>query len=117
MYTSLNQYHVVMEAAPRFWQDPEFLKQIYVRAPGGQQVPLNAFTRFGPATAPLSVPHQGLFPAVTISFNLAPGVALGDAVDAIAKTLGESRSATIRFITTFAGTAKAYEDSLGRSHS
>ena len=73
MYTSLNQYHVVMEAAPHFWQDPEFLSQIYVRAPGGEQVPLNAITRFAPSTAPLSVHHQGLFPAVTISFNLAPG--------------------------------------------
>ena len=112
MYTSLNQYHVVMEAAPRVWQDPEFLKQIYVRAPGGQQVPLNAFTRFGPSTAPLSVPHQGLFPAVTLSFNLAPGVALGDAVDAITETAAKvGLPPTIH--TTFAGTAQAYRQSLG----
>ncbi len=112
MYTSLNQYHVVMEVAPRFWQDPEFLKQIYVRAPAGQQVPLNAFTRFGPATAPLSVPHQGLFPAVTLSFNLAPGVALGDAVDTITETAARvGLPPTIH--TTFAGTAQAYQDSLG----
>jgi len=83
MYTSLNQYHVVMEAAPDFWQDPLFLRQIYVRSPSGQQVPLNAFTHDAPITAPLSVSHQGLFPAVTVSFNLQPGVALGDAVDAI----------------------------------
>jgi multidrug efflux pump len=112
MYTSLNQYHVIMEAAPRFWQDPEFLSQIYVRAPGGAQVPLNAITRFGPSTAPLSVPHQGLFPAVTISFNLASGVALGDAYEAVteaAQTLG--LPPTIH--TGFAGTAKAYDDSLG----
>jgi len=112
MYTSLNQYHVVMEAAPRFWQDPEFLKQIYVRAPGGQQVPLNAFTRFAPSTAPLAVAHQGLFPAVTISFNLAPGVALGDAVDVISETAAKvGLPPTIH--TTFAGTAQAYQQSLG----
>src|SRR5579863_10273349 len=112
MYTALNQYHVVMEVAPRFWQDPQFLHQIYVRSPNGGQVPLDAFTQFGPSTAPLSVNHQGLFPAVTISFNLAPGVALGDAVDAIeevARTVG--LPPTIH--TTFAGTAQAYQQSLG----
>ncbi|HTB09960.1 MAG TPA: multidrug efflux RND transporter permease subunit [Bryobacteraceae bacterium] len=112
MYTTLNQYHVVMEAAPRFWQDPEFLKQIYVRAPGGQQVPMSAFTRFAPSTAPLAVAHQGLFPAVTISFNLAPGVALGDAVDVITETAAKvGLPPTIH--TTFAGTAQAYQQSLG----
>jgi multidrug efflux pump len=111
MYTSLNQYHVVMEAAPRFWQDPEFLKQIYVRAPGGQQVPMSTFTRFQPATAPLSVPHQGLFPAVTISFNLAPGISLGEAVDEITETAAKvGLPPTIH--TTFAGTAQAYQQSL-----
>ncbi|MGA3189158.1 MAG: efflux RND transporter permease subunit [Bryobacteraceae bacterium] len=112
MYTALNQYHVVMEAAPRFWQNPEFLKEIYVTAPGGQQVPLNAITHFGPDTAPLAVAHQGLFPAVTISFNLAPGVALGEAVDAITDTAARIHlPPTIH--TTFAGTAQAYQDSLG----
>src|ERR1019366_3485868 len=80
MYTSLNQYHVVMEAAPEFWQNPLFLRQIYVNAPGAQQVPMSAFARFASTTAPLTVTHQGLFPAVTISFNLKPGAALGDAV-------------------------------------
>ena len=112
MYTSLNQYHVIMEAAPRFWQDPEFLKQIYVRAPGGQQVPLNAITRFGPSTAPLSVPHQGLFPAVTISFNLVSGVALGDAYEAVTEAAAKVGLAP-SIHTGFAGTAKAYDDSLG----
>jgi multidrug efflux pump len=112
MYTSLNQYHVVMEAAPRFWQDPAFLKEIYVKAPSGQQVPMSAFTRFGPAVAPLSVPHQGLFPAVTLSFNLAPGVALGDAVDAITDAAAKvGLPPTVH--TTFAGTAQAYQQSLG----
>jgi multidrug efflux pump len=112
MYTSLNQYHVVMEAAPEYWQDPQFLRQIYVRAPNGQQVPLSAFAHFAPITAPLAVSHQGLFPAVTLSFNLQPGIALGDAVNAInaaAAKLG--LPPTIH--TGFAGTAQAYQDSLG----
>ena len=77
MYTSLNQYHVVMEVAPQFWQNPDTLRLIYVQAPNGQEVPLSAFTHFAPSTAPLSVNHQGLFPAVTISFNLAPGAGAG----------------------------------------
>ena len=112
MYATLNQYHVVMEAAPEFWQDPQFLSQIYVKTPGGQQVPLNALASFGPTTAPLSVNHQGLGPAVTVSFNLQPGVALGDAVQLIlgaAAKVGLPR--TIQ--TGFAGTAQAYQQSLG----
>jgi multidrug efflux pump len=112
MYTGLNQYHVVMEAAPEYWQDPEILKQIYVRSPGGKQVPLSAFAHFAPQTAPLAVAHQGLFPAVTISFNLRPGVALGDAVTAInAAAFRIGLPATIH--TGFAGTAQAYQQSLG----
>ena len=83
IYTSLNQYQVVMEVAPEFWQSPEALRGIYVRSTTGAQVPLTALTRFEPTAAPLQVNHQGLFPAVTISFNLAPGVALGDAVTAV----------------------------------
>jgi multidrug efflux pump len=112
MYTGLNQYHVVMEAAPEYWQDPEILKEIYVRSPGGNQVPLSAFAHFVPQTAPLAVAHQGLFPAVTISFNLRPGVALGDAVTAInAAAFKIGLPATIH--TGFAGTAQAYQQSLG----
>jgi multidrug efflux pump len=111
MYTSLNQYHVVMEAAPQYLEDPQFLRQIYVRAPSGQQVPLSAFTQSTPTTAPLSVNHQGLFPAVTISFNLTPGVALGEAVDAIQEAASRvGLPAAVH--TTFAGTAQAYQDSL-----
>src|SRR5580704_11887089 len=112
MYTALNQYHVVMEAAPQFWQDPQFLREVYVSAPGGQQVPLSALASYVPATAPLTVNHQGLFPAVTISFNLAANASLGDAVNEIQKaalTIGLPK--TIH--TLFAGTAQAYQDSLG----
>jgi multidrug efflux pump len=112
MYTALNQYHVVMEAAPQFWQDPNILKLIYIRSPSGMQVPLDAFSKFVPATAPLAVTHQGLFPSVTISFNLAPGVALGDAVDEInARASKIGLPSTIQ--TGFSGTAQAYQDSLG----
>jgi multidrug efflux pump len=111
MYTALNQYHVVMEAAPRFWQDPEFLRQIYVFDPQGGTVPLNAISHYSSSVAPLAVNHQGLFPAVTISFNLAPGVALGDAVSAIEATAHQvGLPDTIQ--TFFAGTAQAYQDSL-----
>jgi multidrug efflux pump len=111
MYRSLNQYHVVMEAAPEYRQNPQVLKGIYVRAPGGQQVPLSAFARFAPAVAPLQINHHGLFPASTISFNLRPGVALGDAVNAITEASQRiGMPPTIH--PTFAGTAQAYQQSL-----
>jgi multidrug efflux pump len=111
MYTTLNQYHVIMEVAPQYWQNPEFLNQIWVRSPGGNQVPLSAFARFAPSTAPLAIAHQGLFPAVTISFNLAPNVALGDAVEAIQEA---SRKVGLpsSIQTVFAGTAQAFQQSL-----
>jgi multidrug efflux pump len=112
MYTTLNQYHVVMEAAPQYWQDADILRRIYVRSPGGQQVPVGAFAHFAPEVAELSVNHEGLFPAVTFSFNLQPGIALGEAVDAIhaaAQDVGVPASVQ----TFFAGTAQAYQDSLG----
>ncbi|MFN8008784.1 MAG: multidrug efflux RND transporter permease subunit [Terriglobia bacterium] len=112
MYSSLNQYHVIMEAAPEFWQHPRILDEIYVRSPRAEQVPLSAFSQYTPITAPLAVTHQGLFPSVTISFNLQPGVALGDAVDAITNTASEvGLPQTIH--TGFSGTAQAYQDSLG----
>jgi multidrug efflux pump len=112
MYTPLNQYHVIMEAAPEYWQNPLFLRQIYVRSPSGKSVPLGALAHYAPVTAPLSVNHQGLFPSVTISFNLRPGIALGDAVDAIyASATKIGLPATIH--TGFSGTAQAYQDSLG----
>ena len=111
MYTALNQYHVVMEAAPQFWQDPQFLRQIYVNSPRGQMVPLSAFAQYSPRTTPLAVTHQGLFPAVTISFNLQPGVALGDAVRTVDAAAHNVRlPPTIQ--TAFTGTAQAYQDSL-----
>jgi multidrug efflux pump len=82
-YTSLNQYFVVMVVDPTFWQDPQALQNVYVVSASGAMVPLAAFTHFGSATAPLAVNHSGVFPSVTFSFNLAAGVALGDAVKLI----------------------------------
>jgi multidrug efflux pump subunit AcrB len=112
MYTPLNQYHVIMEAAPEYWQNPEILRDIYVHSPTGGIVPLNALASFAPTTAPLAVNHQGLGPSVTVSFNLRPGVALSDAVDAIenaAVKIGLPRTISAKF----AGTAQAYQESLG----
>src|SRR6058998_4240453 len=111
MYTQLNQYHVVMEVAPRFWQSPETLKDIYVRSSSGDMAPLSAFTHFEPAATALAVNHQGQFPAVTLSFNLAPGVALGEAVKAIAAAERElGLPASLR--TSFQGTAQAFQAAL-----
>jgi multidrug efflux pump len=112
MYSSLNQYHVVMEAAPQYWQNPNTLRQVYVTSPNGTEVPLSAIAKMDKTTAPLSVNHQGLFPAITLSFNLRPGVALGDAVNAISAA-GRKIGLPTTIQTGFAGTAQAYQDSLG----
>ena len=111
MYTPLNQYHVVMEVAPQYWQNPSALHEIYVRSPSGAQVPLSAVTRYEPANTILSVNHQGQFPAVTLSFNMAAGVSLGEAVlavDAAMRDIG--LPASVRG--TFQGTAKAFQSSV-----
>ncbi len=111
MYTALNQYYVVLEVEPRFWQDPGGLKYLYVKGANNALVPLSAFTHYAPSTTALAVNHQGLFPAVTISFNLAPGIALGDAVTKIGQAMREMGvPATIRG--SFQGMAQAFQDSL-----
>jgi multidrug efflux pump len=111
MYRALNQYHVVMEVAPQFQQTPEALQNIYLRSTSGSPVPLAAFTHYEPSNTPLAVNHQGQVPSVTISFNLAPGVSLGEATQAI-----EDAQRTIGFPPTiqasFQGTAAAFQDSL-----
>jgi multidrug efflux pump len=111
IYTPLNQYHVVMEAAPRFWQSPDSLADIRVRSPTNALVPLAAFTRFERKTMSLAVNHQGQFPSITLSFNLAPGVSLGQALDAIA---GAQRAIGLpaSIHPTFQGTAQAFQSSL-----
>jgi multidrug efflux pump subunit AcrB len=83
IFTQLNLYRVILEVKPEMQQSPDALAQIYVRSQTGDQVPLSAFTKMSTTVAPLSISHQGQFPAVTLSFNTAPGVALGEAVDAI----------------------------------
>jgi multidrug efflux pump len=111
MYSLLNQYHVVMEVAPPYWQRPETLRDIYVHSSTGALVPLSAFTHFEPTATSLAVNHQGQFPAVTLSFNLSPGVALGDAVNRIdAATRKMGLPAEIHG--NFQGTAQVFQSSL-----
>jgi multidrug efflux pump len=111
MFTQLNQYHVVMEVEPQFWENPEGLKVIYIRPATGGVVPLSAIAHYEPATAPLAVNHQGQFPSVTLSFNLAPGVALSDAVQAINQT-EQSMGMPSTIHGSFSGTAQAFQSSL-----
>jgi multidrug efflux pump len=111
IYTQLNQYHVVMEVDPNFQQNPDALKNIYVHSSNNQQVPLSAFTRFEPGATPLAINHQGQFPVVTISFNLAPGSSLGDATTVIDKARQQiGMPASIQ--ATFQGTAAAFLRSI-----
>jgi len=111
MFTQLNQYHVILEVQPDFQRDASDLSSIYVASSNGTQVPLSTFVKVQQTSTPLSIQHLGQFPAATISFNLAPGASLGDAVKIIGKVetqvgLPESINAS------FQGTAKAFEASL-----
>jgi multidrug efflux pump len=111
MHTQLNQYYVVMEVQPRFWQGPAALDLIYLKPSSGGQVPLSAVARYAPTTAPITVNHRGLFPSVTVSFNLAPGVALSQATAAIADVQRQiGMPATIHG--SLAGTLQAFQASL-----
>jgi len=111
MYSGINQYHVVMEVDPKFSQGPEALRNIYVHSRNGTEVPLSAFAHFQPTETAIAVAHQGQFPAVTISFNLGPGVSLDKAEAAVedaARTMG--MPSTIHG--GFQGTAQAFQASL-----
>jgi HAE1 family hydrophobic/amphiphilic exporter-1 len=112
-FTQLNSYHVILEITPALQRDPNTLNKLYVKSPlTGQQVPLSAFARFDTQhVSYLSINHQGQFPAVTLSFNLAPGAALGDAVDAI-KNVTSSIGMPASMLGTFQGTAQAFVSSL-----
>ena len=112
-FTQLNSYHVVLEVLPSLLGQPDTLNKIYIKSPTtGQQVPLSTFAKFDTGhTSYLSINHQGQFPAVTLSFNLAPGVALGDAVTAIQKTTA-SIHLPDAILGTFQGTAQAFQASL-----
>ena len=111
IYRQLNQYRVVLEVDPKYQMTPDALKSVYVITRTGAQVPLSSFAHFGPSTTSLAVAHQGQFPAVTISFNLSPDAALGEATRAIELLQSEMRlPGTIHG--TFQGTAAAFQDSL-----
>jgi len=111
LFTQLNQYHVVLETMPEFQKSAAKLEDIYVRSAGGGQVPLSAFTHFEQGNAPLTVSHQGQFPVVTISFNLARGAALGDATKAIEQAQKELEM-PLSVQAAFQGTAQSFQASL-----
>jgi multidrug efflux pump len=111
MFTQLNQYRVVLEARPGLYQRPEDLQTIYVRSGSGGAVPLSAFTRIDTLPAPLAVNHQGQFPTATLSFNLAPGTSLGDAVKAV-NLARRDLDAPPSLKSGFQGTAQAFGASL-----
>ena len=111
IYKGINQYHVVLEVAPEFQPGPDALKAVYVPSSSGKLVPLSAFAHYEHSNTALSVNHQGIFPAITLSFNLAPGASLGPAVEhiqAAQRELGVPASVHA----TFQGTAQAFQDSL-----
>jgi hydrophobe/amphiphile efflux-1 (HAE1) family protein len=110
-FTQLNQYHVILEADPKDQESPDALDRIYVKSASGAQVPLSSIAHFERSISPLSVSHQGQFPAVTLSFNLAPGVALGDAVALIEKTAVDVRLPRT-VLPSFQGNAQAFQASL-----
>jgi multidrug efflux pump len=110
-YTELNQYHVVMEAGPNYYQNPDGLKSIYLKSAGGQQIPLSTVTHYAPKNTSLAVNHSGQFPSITISFNLDVGVSLGDAVIEIQQATREmGLPQSIHY--NFSGTAQAFQDAL-----
>ncbi len=111
IFTQQNQYHVVLEVAPKFQRTPASLDNIYVKSSNGAQVPLSAFTHFVEKPTPLAISHQGQFPAVTISFNLAPGKSIGDAVNAMNKAKAELNPPP-SVNAEFQGSARAFEASL-----
>jgi len=111
IFTQLNQYHVVLEVAPEFARDPGALDNIFVKSATGTQVPMSAFTKFNPSNTPLAVSHQGQFPVVTLSFNLAPGKSLGDATKAMDQ-IEQDINLPASIHTGFQGTAAAFKTSL-----
>ena len=111
LFTQLNQYHVILETLPDFQRNPSKLNDIYVLSSSGTAVPLGTFTHFESGVAPLAINHQGQFPAVTFSFNLAPGVALGEATKAIER-VQKDLDMPLSIQASFQGTAEAFIASL-----
>jgi HAE1 family hydrophobic/amphiphilic exporter-1 len=110
IYTDVDSYYVILEVLPQYQKDPNALGLLYVRSQNGKLVPMNGIASLQTGVGPLTVAHYGQLPAVTVSFNLQPGVSLGQAVDSIQRTARNSLPASIS--TTFQGTAAAYESSL-----
>jgi HAE1 family hydrophobic/amphiphilic exporter-1 len=110
IYTSINQYQVIIELEPQYQLDPSALSMLYIRSSIGQLVPLNAVANLRPSLGPLSINHLGQLPAVTISFNIKPGVSLGDAVSAVEKIAKATLPVTLS--TSFQGTAQAFQTSM-----
>ena len=111
LFTQLNQYHVILETLPNFQTNPKKLEDIYVNATNGVAVPLSVFTHFESGASPLSVNHQGQFPVVTFSFNLAPHASLGAATSAIDK-IQKDMKMPLSMLASFQGTAQAFQSSL-----
>jgi len=111
IYKPLNQYRVVLELAPEYWQNPRTLQQLYVSNNTGTQIPLATLASFQTSNAPLTVNHQGQFAAATVSFNLMPGTSLSTATQFIEQTLRDlGTPAAVRG--SFQGSAKAFQESL-----
>ena len=115
LYAGLNQYHVVMEVAPEYWQQPDTLDAMYVASVTGALVPLSAIAHVRRSATPLVVNHQSQFPAVTLSFNLRPGASLGDAVAAI-DSAARDIGMPVSLQGSFEGTARVFQQSLAKSH-
>ncbi len=111
IYTSSEQAKLILEVEPQFQNDPQSLSHIYLTTPGGEHVPLTAVAQFSNKVEPLTVNHQGQFPAVTLSFNVAPGYSLGQAVDRI-QTIENNLRTPATLQGTFQGTAQAFQESL-----
>ncbi len=111
MFTQLNQYRVVLNVEPQYQQGPGWLKTMYLRSSAGGQVPLDAIARTDETTGPLLISRQGQFPSVTVSFNLAPGATLGDAVQAVEETVRAS-GMPAGILGAFQGTARAFQAAL-----
>jgi multidrug efflux pump len=112
IYTQMNQYYVVLEVAPQYWQTPEGLKDVYLTSSAGNNIPLLTVAKGQINTTPLAVNHTGLFPSVTLSFNLAPGMSLSDATTSIAQ-MQKQIGAPSTLTSFYAGTLLAYQQSLG----
>jgi multidrug efflux pump len=111
IYKAINQYHVVVALEQKWWESPEVLNQVYIHTPKGTDVPLSTFSKFTEGITPLSLPHQGQFPAITFSFNLAEGAVLADAEAAISKAEADM-GLPANVVGKFAGTAQAFHDSM-----